>query len=395
MSKHLSHLGLTLAAVLLVTWYGTPAGAAEVTEQQAIDLALRIEEAMNEGDGSVLDAAIDLDVLGDRTAAGLNARPEIIAGFKKGLSQQGLGTQIARQLGDGTCKFLRVRGTPEDRRILFRITHEQGNNYLEMYLASQNDGEPRVVDLYNMITGELISQTLRRLLLPIVAEAKKGRVARLVKGEADFVKHIDDIQRLSAATYSNQPEEALRIYDSLPESLRNEKVLMLQRMINAARIDDELYRKAIAEYEALFPDDPSGLLIRIDGLFLSGEYDKLLENLEKLDKEIGGDPYLDLYRGNTYVAKGDKATGKKYLSKLLKAEPENPDSYYALIELALEEEDFKETARLLTLAEKNANVRFDAMDEAPVYAKFLKSPEYGKWAKVRAKQPAAQPAEVE
>ena len=391
-ANHLVRVTLVAFAVLTAT--ARPADA-QITAEQATAFGKQIDASMREGDIATLDKAIDMDAILKTATAGMNVPPGAMAGFKRGVQQVSLGTQIGQQVqAGGTYRFLRARGTPEKRTVLFRLAGNDGLNYHELHLAPDAaTGEPRVVDIHVMLSGELMSATFRRLFLPIVAEANKGRVARLLKGEEDLIKHSGEIQQFTQLTRAGKPQEALAVYDALPQSIRNEKAFMILRLMNTAKVDDAQYQRAIAEYQKQFPNDPGGVLVGLDGLFLNKEYDKVLESIDALEKQIGGDPYLDLYRANAHISKGDNKKGKAYLAKLMKAEPTLAQTYYSMLDLTLAEQNWDETARLLTAAEQKANVRFDDLESAEVFAGFVKTPQYKKWKASRT--PAAAPAPEE
>jgi hypothetical protein len=93
--------------------------------------------------------------------------------------------------------FVVVRGRPRGhgiachgrecggRRLL--LPNFGGVNYHELIVARDATGEPRISDIYVHLSGELVSQTIRRLLLPAYAAENRGLWARLTGSEAALV----------------------------------------------------------------------------------------------------------------------------------------------------------------------------------------------------------------
>ena len=102
--------------------------------------------------------------------------------------------------------------------------------------------------------------------------------------------------------------------------------------------------------------------------------------VDKLDKQVGGDPYLNLSRGNMALAQGKKQAAKDFFIQLTKDIPKNSASYFALINLAMVDKCFKEVTRLLISTEGNTAIRFEPdFNGADNFKEYVASPENEKW----------------
>jgi len=223
--------------------------------------------------------------------------------------------------------------------------------------------------------------------VPLVAELNRGRLAKLLGGEGDFEKSLPHLQAMRQAVMAGDGAAAVREYDALPAAVRKDKTIMLLRTTAAAKVDRATYHTAMDEYLAAFPNDPSALMVSIDALLAKGKYDELLANLDKLDAALGGDPHLDLLRAAVARKQNDPAKAEALLDKAIAAEPDTRQPYFVRIELALADRDFDGTARLLTAAERDAHVVWSDLRKVPVYAEFVKSDAYQRWAAAHAPPP--------
>jgi len=140
------------------------------------------------------------------------------------------------------------------------------------------------------------------------------------------------------------------------------------------------YRKAVKDFQHAFPDAENLALMMIDFYALNKDFKQVRAAVDKLDKQVGGDPYLNLYRGNFALAQDKKQAGKDFYTQLIKDIPKNATPYTSLIDLALADKDFKEATRLLISAEENTDIRFEPdFNGADGFKAYVASPEYEKW----------------
>jgi hypothetical protein len=105
-------------------------------------------------------------------------------------------------------------------------------------------------------------------------------------------------------------------------------------------------------------------------------YAKVLEGLDKLDKAVGGDPYLQIIRAKTYVELGDRGSAGRCAERAIEQDASLKDAYWILVTISLEEEKFDDTLKWLRTLQKKFGVKLKDLTTLPIYKKFVKSPQY-------------------
>jgi tetratricopeptide (TPR) repeat protein len=389
---------LPLLALLAATPATPPAAAqapaGEESREARIDpaylaFAQALEKGINARDGDALDAHIDRDAIYKKCTDGVKVDPDFAAGFKSGF-QKGSALDLGKQLiesfdEESSFTLLRARTVKGVPRALFRSLSARGLNYLDLELTKDAKGQVRVVDIYPYVSGEFISETLRRSYLAAAADTNQGLVDRLMGKEQTYIKNLPRLQAIQQAFQAGKHEEVLRLYGQLPASFKNEKMAMLLRLQAAAAlsVEGEAYAQAIADYEKALPNDPSVELVSFDGYLLRKDHAGAIRTIDKLDRRVR-DPYLSVLRGNVMLDKGDTAEARRHYVAAITAEPTLLVGHWSLIGLALQEKKYKEVGERLDGLEATGLVRLNDLETVPEYEGFVKSPEYKAWKKRRA-----------
>lgn len=366
------------------------AGAADppITPQEATALAKKIQRSMSVGDPMVYNDLLDKDALVATAVGGLPVNSQVLVGLKSNFK---LAEALAAGIKQGdSYRFLHLTNTDGVVHPLFRLLLKRGGvNYHEMTLGRSADGVVRIVDIYVFVQGELLSQTLHRPLVSIAASENRNVAGKLIGSDNDYVTHQNDVVKFAQQSRSGAWAPALATYGQLPESLQHEKTNMILHLIDAEKVDRTLYEKSIEDFEALYPQDPSLLLIEIDRWFLLREYDKELGYIDQLDKRVGGDPHLDYLRARARLAQGRTADAKMLLTSATQREPGLRRPWEALIDLSLHAKDNAETARLLDDSASAAGIQWTKVGSAKGFADFVNSPEGAEWVKTHPQIPPA------
>lgn len=353
----------------------TPA-AQTISAGEAQALGTRIEHEFRTNGPAFFVKSIDLRRMLDLALTEQPGREESKKGFRDGVLGSGFSGNLAKGMETfSSYKLLRIITTNERPQLVFRGLGDEGAlNYHILELERARGGRIRVVDMFVMISGEKLSETLRRLYLTSAAEADRSLLARLTQGKGDWVTHGKDVQRLARLTSEGDFQGVLKLYDSLPESLRLEKSILVTRLLAASNTDEAVYLSTIELFEKHFPNDPSLALVSIDGFVLKKQPRKAIASIEKLDRFIGGDAYLLVLLAGQYVELKDPTKARELANQAIDREPSLPNSYDVLLSIAVDKEDFTETARLLSLTEKNLEVdMLEAIQDAEEYKAFLAS----------------------
>ena len=169
------------------------------------------------------------------------------------------------------------------------------------------------------------------------------------------------------------------MYDALPEKARKHRFFLTLRLKITQALGEKAYAETLEQLHALYPDDPSAVLLSIDLYTLRKQFDKALATVDKLDEVVGGDPFLDTVRANTYVEMNRPEKAKAAATKATEAMPDLTYGYYSRIGVALATKDYPEVLATLKLMDGRLAMQFNDMAAIPEYAGFVKSPEYAGW----------------
>lgn len=377
-----------LAAVVLCAALTTSA-LAQATRPASMSQAVQsfahdLESTMSKGDPSVLLKAFDRMAFANRALEGLpfSDKDKSDAATGLGSAVDGLAKAIQGAMqDDGQYKFLRVHTVNGELRATFRMTGASGLNYHDICLRIDPGQTIRIQDMYVAVSGELLSRTMHRLMLPVAANANRGMVDRMVGNESEYIKHIADIEKMSTAFREKDYPACHADYDSLPPGVKSEQSLMLYDTMSLAHIDDKQYMAAISRYEAAFPDSPSLNLMRLDSTFLASDWDGLIAACDKLDAQVGGDPYLAFYR-MVALSKKDKlkdaaAVGEASLQK----EPDLTQVYIQLVSVKAAQKDWQGTHDVMERMLDKTGKFLPHMINDEQYADFVKTDEFQKFRK--------------
>lgn len=347
----------------------------------------RLEAEMAMANAAFFDAALDEDALLDKALSGQSVTSMDVAQVKAGARKQwatsSLGKQIAATVRTGsTYRYLGLRKIDGLTVALFRA--EGGDaalNYHGLRLAA---GSPtlRIVDLHVMNTGRWLSETYRELLQPLSRGAGQ-RMVDAVDGrrKAEVAAGYHQLRNLSANTQAGDYAGALAIWKSLPVDLREQKNVLLMGLACAQQFDEKEWLPIADRFEACFPGDPCLDLVLLGALAARGRYEHVLTRVDRLDRTIGGDPYLNVYRAVSLYELGRQKEAHAAIDKALEALPDSDAAHACRLSFAVRERRFDQVVEHLERMERERGTEVDhaALAADASYAEFVKSPAYAAW----------------
>jgi tetratricopeptide (TPR) repeat protein len=348
-------------------------------------------KTVTSGDAAAVRAAVDGAACKRRAMAKLNCPEEIKVGVENALALAGdaglanIFTAVQPQIGQGAnFRLLHLRRIDGEQRALFRLVQPKGGiTYFDCILVRHADGKVRIDDVYPFQLGEMMSETLRRLLSHAVEDTAKALQAASGAPTGDGVRFAAAWSEMEKLIKAGKYQEALDICRSFPERYQKEKDVLLARIRAARAFKGETYDDAVRAYRKAFPNEPNLDLIMIDAYYAHKLYDRVLASIDGLDRTVGGDPYLDALRGQAYLLKGDLAAAKRCARKSRAAEPDLPTAYLCLLKVSLKEKDFAETSALLTTIRDKFPRQMPTLEKNPDYAAYTASPQYRAWRNVK------------
>jgi hypothetical protein len=385
---------LFLCGALLAAPGGTAMAqkaASPPSDAECRKLATVFEQHIRRGEADQATQLIDWDVLLNRATAGFGGSPEVkqtATEFTAGVLETvrmsgGLATQVAAAVEQGgSYRLLRTHRVDGQPRVLFRLLLPEGAgvNYHDLTFTRDAAGKLRISDVHLALSGEFLSDTLRRAYLPVVAKVSG---LKLNERDAAYVIHLDDLSKMVSEAGEERFSEALVIFRGLPAPLQADKNILLIRLQAAQKVSDEEYAQAIDDLVRQFPNDSSVALLTIDGYLLQGHFARALSSVDKLDQALGGDPYLNVLRAGIHYQAGDLAAAEIAARKAMAAEPTLEDAYWQVATVSLDTESYDTTVEMLDLLQQRFGVELEDLTKVPEYADFVKSPQYRKWAQTR------------
>jgi hypothetical protein len=373
-----------------------PAQVAKLSQEELEDFAGRYERAFASGDANAVFRLIDFETIIDTALAGLDGEDEFFVGVREGARPAFRRTfeQLVQGAGGDGFQFLRAHQVDGRPRVLFRLaTADGGLNYHDV-LVDRHDGRIVAVDMVFSASGELLSQTWRRVLLPGLMQINQRSSLRLSSTDRDMLDHYDTIARISELQQQQEFQQALGQFNSLPASLRELKPLRLMRVLISADVNDDEYLAAMEDYRNAFPGDPSLLLIEVDYFLLRKETEAALSTIDQLDAAVEGDPYLNLIRSRIMVDSKRWDEGRRLAEQFIKDFPQLQDGYWHLAYLGTLQPDHDLVLETLKRLDQVVELQWEELEQSPEYAGFVNSPHYQEWLDYLAEKRAGVPAQT-
>lgn len=360
--------------------------AFQATDEACLELAKKIEASILEDKGAWIDQNFDIDTMMERAlkdAPGeLKAKGDFRTGLKKGFN---IGKNTSAAVGEaGHYTFLRLRTVNGKKLALFRLLMDGPFNYHEYVLEADPKGGLKIVDLYVYLSGELISQTFRRIYVAAMG-AEPGVVGKLVGNQNEYALALKKVQTMNQLIAQGRAAEALKVFNGLPDSVKAEKSALILRLTAASQVSPKESMDALDALRKAYPGDPSIPALSLDPLFLAKKFDDVIAAVDELDKAVGGDPFLDSFRASVYLEKGDPDKARAAGKRAVDGEKTLDVAYWTMVTISLRTKNYKETVEWLNSIEKNLGITFQDLSTIDTYAEFAKSPEYAAWMKGRKK----------
>lgn len=360
------------------------------------ELVKLIEAAVAHQDINAFNALIDEEQIVDRILAGLDASDAFRTSFMQGMREGGGLTNLSREImgsvqQGGDYVFVRMVQSGEEIHPLFRLSLPEsgGMNYHELVISVDAEKRPRIADIHVYLSGELLSQSIRRLVLPAVAAENSGILAKLTGAESAFLNHVSTMEKINDLSRSQQYSEALALFQTLPDSLQKDKTVLLTKLIVSQGAGDAEYTAVIRDLEKYYPNDPARDFRAMDLLAMQGQHDNLIKTVDRLIASIQ-DPYLNLLKVNSLLELNRIDEAHKAVADAKAAAPDRIDVYWTDTSIALKEQNHAATAALLDEISEKFGMTFNDLNQVSEYARFAQS-EIGKeWIARHAAEPSTQ-----
>jgi tetratricopeptide (TPR) repeat protein len=375
-----------------------PTSAATSADSQARTVAAtagRFVAAINEPDGKVLNALIDIDALGARVLRNLDLNAVDQARYLVGLRMKYamLGVSVAAQMAAQHATAALVRTLPSDSggEFLVRITTRDANGNLgHGYMQVELDTKGQIVDWYD---HSLALSMSGQLAFSAAGMLTTAQIARLFLGDiSESAATAVDMQEFAKVLSTGDMASAHAILLKMPEPIRQRREFATMRVTLARSVSLEAYREALADLARRHGDADDLQLILIDYYLLAGEYERALQATNRAARVIGDDQVMEANRCHALLELGRTADALAACDRAIALDPAFQTPRWTRVRLALETENASLAIESLSGVEQQQGSQLDAADLAKneAYAWLVTQPEFAPWATERGWSPPAE-----
>ena len=323
----------------------------KVTREEATAFAKDLAASIAIRNPNVFNNIFDAEALKARIlqASGGKLSYQDVVEIPEALKKRRLGDEVIEYTKDGgmyePVKFYEKNDT---QHVIFRLYGSSGLNYHDVSLVHSGK-EVKAADIYFYLTSENCSKTFADIFV---------QLANSMNADNKVINSINEIKKLRG---NDENEKALKIFDMLPDSLKQKKIFQLIHIQLTADLGDE-HTRALDEFKSLFPNEPGMYITTLDIHISHKEYEKALIDVNKMDSIINKDVFLDYYRALIYKELKDTSACILSLESLNKNMPSFGDGIIELIAAYTKSGHIDKAKALVTVYRKNKKLKQENMD---------------------------------
>lgn len=367
----------------------------DIDRASAVAFAKKFEQAVESRDVVFLKEVFDFEQIIEDSLSEIELPSTFWREMRKGM-KQGRDNAIQSILLS-KVNFVEYRTVNGKPWLLFRFRVDGGMDYIEYQINKTEKDEPGWVisDAHTHSTGRFVSDLLRSMLLPALAEQDPSLVTNFLSGnpKSQYTENIPKISTMLTIARNGGPEsgeQALRIWETIPEEARKDKFAMVTHILALSCLSksvdsSEDYLKAVDDLEQVSPDDPSLALMAIDQSIIRSDFNGARKAIKTLRKSIP-DPYLDFYVSYVDLHEEKFDSCESVARAFIAIEPEDREGYEMLLESGYGADNHEVTAEALTKLEAGFGKDYSNALTGTGFERFIASEAGKKWATQRKSQ---------
>lgn len=356
------------------------------TEAQAEDLVKQLDAAIAHQSAGEVGRLFDQNQLMDQILAGFAVIPEekdeVVRGLKQVEGVSDLPDKIVAAVRNGgDYRFVRLVQKDGQFRPLYRLTmpEDGGVNYHELVVEVSAD-KPLITNVYLYLSGESLSESVRRVLIPALAAEDASIVGELSGTEAEILKNREVLRQMNGLISQQKFEDAYAKFSELSPELQRERSMLMTRLVISQGLSDAEQEAAVEEMAKQTPGQPCSDFPLFALRKKQARHEDVIQIVDRLQKSIN-DPYLDLLKVDALLAVGKTDEAREAVVRVKTACPDRSDVYWMEIAVSLKTRSFDETARLLDEVGKTFGLEFRDLSTVPEYSEFISSEQGKAWLK--------------
>ncbi len=354
-----------------------------ISQQEAFTFAQQWTQAVQKQDFDAVKSLVDWDYIAGQVIEPFDVRDDFREGFMSGAQQlpRQLVPPISAAIGQGgSYQLVNVLKRNNEVHAVFRLVlaNDGGLNYHDFRLKKFK-GKVYSDQMFIALSGENISETMRRAVLPILKNTTLQGGGMTPELEA-ALQETESISEMSQAMANGDAAKVLGMYEMLSPEMKRNKLCQIYR-ISAFPADKnpQQYIKLVDEYAQQFPNDPSLGLMTIDSAIYRQDTEFLKRSHDQLTGWSGKDPYFSLMVGAAMVAMGAKEDGIQLVGDTDPAPLKIANAHDYRLAIDLAKEDYNAVLKQLRILRDQFGMEFGQLEQAEVFAGFVKSPQYQQW----------------
>lgn len=345
-----------------------------VSDEYLNTFCLEIEAAVNQNNPVFLNSIFNDEYVVNQATQGIDAPEYYENGFKEGfLKAYDFGKILCASIGnEGAYKFMKILEKGDTITAFFRSSSEFGLNYHELKIVPNTIGNLTLIDMYSYSDGDIFSQSIRRLyILNLVAESETFT--------HPLAEHLPAINEIAVLADAGDFELAFEKSAKLPPVVQEEKIVQLiqLQLANSLSLDklDSLKQLFIEKY----PNDKLIYLKSMEMAFERQDFDAIMENIDELNKQIGGDPYLKLIKAGVYRNNIQDDLALKLAEEVVVEEPDNDEAYWLVLDILIIKKQYKKAIEYFAKMKEEFGENAAEYIVYDGYTEFYESTPYQQW----------------
>jgi hypothetical protein len=233
-----------------------------------------------------------------------------------------------------------------------------------------------------MSIGKPLSAIMAELCLPMISQISRTPMHRLLDGmdpSEDLSVIATAVPAIRTLMNAGKNEQAHKQFLLLPKLFQESKAGMSLLMQITQPLDENIYLGVLADIDRRFPNDSTMGMVLLDWHLLEHRFTKALDIIDHIEKEIGGDPYLNNIRAVAHSLADELTIADELSARVCADFPDLVDVWWIRVSITLKRKDHALTVRLLNQMTEKFEMTYADLTTIPDYADFVASPEYKVW----------------
>lgn len=342
-----------------------------------------LSEAFDNADRSFLEKRFNIKRLLEMAVKGLDLAGKEKADFGRGMRSAGPSTK--RQLVDtfmnSNLRFMKSVNQTRPALLYRMIMNDDSFTYVEFHLEKSRKWE--IVDLYFYTNGKPTSHMVREASAQMLPN--KGGL------DNEMLRALKKSRESEVLTKQGKPRKAWEKWKTISPKAHHSRAVLTYGYMAAFQLcqaeieTNEDVGSELKEVFSLmsknFPNDPGFAILELAVHHLNGDYDKYRDAINRIRKQVGDDPYLDLQEAIVDLAEEEWDVAIERAERSLREEPETLEAYDVLWAANLGKKDYKRMTELLSSFVELYEVEKSVFIDEPSYQEYFASPEGQAWLK--------------